>query len=318
VHVSDGEGDKLAVWRGIEEFLAVTASGSFTAAAEKLGVSKSFVSKTITDLEDRFGVQLIMRTTRRLSLTAAGELFRDRCLALRADLVDIESMMGEFQSRPMGRLRIALSDTFGSDFMSSLLADFSRQHPGISVQVIAYLREADLADDSFDVVIRYGTLPNSYLRAKLFGYLSYCLCASPKFVEEFGWPSSPDDIRRFNCLSDFSGKFHFNDSVSVQAAGNWQSNSGVALRWAARRGLGLAHLPISVVRQDLNDGSLLYLNEDWTYHDKEVRVVFPAGIIPSATRAFIDYLTNRYNTQMIIRPWMSSGLNPGNSNPAVD
>lgn len=308
----------MAGWRGIEEFLAVAASGSFTAAAEKLGVSKSFVSKTISDLEDRFGVQLIVRTTRRLSLTAAGELFQDRCLALRADLVDIERTMGEFQSRPMGRLRIALSDTFGSDFMSALLADFSQRHPDISVQAIAYLREAELTEDSFDIAIRYGTLPSSYMRAKLFGYLSYCLCASPEFVEEYGWPSSPDDIRRFNCLTDLSGQFHFNDGVSVRAQGNWNSNSGVALRWAARRGLGLAHLPISVVRQDLNDGSLLYLNEDWTFHDKEVRVVFPAGIIPSATRAFIDYLTSRYNTQIKIRPWMSSGLNPGNFNPEVD
>ena len=90
----------MFAWRGIDEFLAVTSSGSFTAADEKLGVSKSFVSKTISELEDRVGVQLIVRTTRRLSMTAAGELFQSRCLALRAELSDIQRTMTEFQSRP--------------------------------------------------------------------------------------------------------------------------------------------------------------------------------------------------------------------------
>lgn len=301
----------MFAWRGIDEFLAVTSSGSFTAAAEKLGVSKSFVSKTISELEDRVGVQLLVRTTRRLSLTAAGELFQSRCIALREELSDIQRAMTEFQSRPMGRLRIALSDTFGSDFMSALLADFSQAHPEISVQAIAYLREADLAEDNFDLAIRYGPLPSSSMRAKLFGYLSYCLCASPEYVERCGWPKSPEEISEHNCLTDLSGHFHFNDGISVRANGNWASNSGVGLRWAARRGLGLAHLPISVVRQDLNDGSLIYSNEDWSFHDKEVRVVFPPGITPRATRAFIDFLTSRYNTETKIRPWMSPGLVPG-------
>ena len=308
----------MFAWRGIDEFLAVTSSGSFTAAAEKLGVSKSFVSKTVSELEERVGVQLIVRTTRRLSLTAAGELFQSRCLALRAELSDIQRTMTEFQSRPMGRLRIALSDTFGSDFMSALLADFSQMHPDISVQAIAYLREADLAEDNFVLAIRYGSLPSSSMRAKLFGYLSYSLCASPDYIARHGWPSSPEDIGNHNCLTDLSGQFHFNDGLSVRAHGNWSSNSGVALRWAARRGLGLAHLPISVVRQDLNDGSLVYSSDEWTFHDKEVRVVFPPGIMPSATRAFIDYLTSRYNTEIKVRPWMSPGLVPGTFSPSID
>lgn len=299
----------MSAWRGIDEFLAVIASGSFTSAAERLGVSKSFVSKTVSELEARVGAQLIVRTTRRLSLTAAGELFHERCLAMRAELVDLERSMAQFQSHPVGRLRIILSDTFGSDFISALLAEFSAQHPHISIQAIAYLRDADLAEENFDVAIRYGSLGDSSMRARLFGYLSYALCASPDYVARHGWPQSPEDLARHNCLTDPSGHFVFNGDVAVRVAGNWSSNSGVTLRWAARRGLGLAHLPISVVRQDLNDGHLIALDEEWSFHDKEVRAVFPPGIMPTATRAFIDFLTSRFSKAKI-RPWMSPTLFP--------
>ncbi len=299
----------MSAWRGIDEFLAVIAAGSFTGAAERLGVSKSFISKTVGGLEARVGVQLIVRTTRRLSLTAAGQLFQQRCLAMRADLTDIERSMAEFQSHPVGRLRISLSDTFGSDFMSAQLAEFSVNHPDIEIQVIAYLREADLADEDFDVAIRYGPLGDSSMRARLFGFLSYCLCASPAYVAEHGWPAGPEDLARHKCLSDPSRLFHFNNLQSVCVSSRWTSNSGIALRWAARRGLGLAHLPISVVRQDLNDGSLVAMHDDWTFHDKEVRAVFPAGMTPTATRAFIDHLASRF-THGKVRPWMTSRMTP--------
>lgn len=305
----------MSAWRGIDEFLAVIAAGSFTGAADRLGVSKSFVSKTVGELENRVGTQLIVRTTRRLSLTAAGELFHARCLAMRGDLADLERSMAQFQTRPFGRLRIILSDTFGSDFMSALLADFSASHPDISIQVIAYLNEANLSEETFDVAIRYGSLTDSSLRARLFGYLSYCLCASPEYVEAHGWPTGPDDLGRHVCLTDPTGHYYFNGDLSARVVGSWVSNSGVALRWAARRGLGLAHLPISVVRQDLIDGHLIAMDEAWTFHDKEVRAVFPPGIMPTATRAFIDYLTNRFS-QMKVRPSMVGRLVPGTPPPS--
>jgi LysR family transcriptional activator of dmlA len=281
----------MSSWDGIDEFLAVIEAGSFTGAAEALGVSKSYVSKTISDLEARLGAQLMVRTTRRLSLTAAGELFLERSRALRGDLGDIERAMAQFQSRPVGRLRIALSDTFGSDYMSALLADFSALHRDIAIEPIVYLRESDLVQERFDVAIRYGDLESSSAQARLFGYMSYCLCAAPDYVAEHGWPDSPKDLARHNCLSNMSGHFEFNGGLRVRVSGDWTSNSGIALRWATRRGLGLAHLPITVVRRDLLEGRIVASQADWTFFDQEVRAVFPSGIVPTATRAFIDYLT---------------------------
>jgi len=284
----------MSSWDGIDEFLAVVEAGSFTAAAEALGASKSYVSKTVSDLEGRLGAQLMVRTTRRLSLTAAGEMLLERCQALRGELNDLERAMAQFQSKPVGRLRIALSDTFGSDYMSALLADFSYLHRDIAIEPIVYLREADLVRERFDVVIRYGALEDSTAHARMFGYMSYCLCAAPDYVAEHGWPTSPRDLARHNCLSNMSSHFEFNGGVRVRVSGNWTSNSGIALRWATRHGLGLAHLPITVIRNDLVDGRIVAMQDDWTFFDQEVRAVFPAGITPTATRAFIDYLTAHF------------------------
>jgi DNA-binding transcriptional LysR family regulator len=284
----------MAAWQGIEEFLAVVAAGSFTAAADALGVSKSFVSKSVSDLEARLGAQLIVRTTRRLSLTAAGEVFHQRCTGIREDLSLAERSIAEFQSRPIGRLRIGLSDVFGMDFMSAVLAEFSAHHRDIAIEAIVYLREGELVQENFDVLIRYGSLENSSAQARVFGYMTYCLCASPEYVAAHGWPASPQDLARHNCLSGTNGQYHFNGDIRVRVSGNWVSNSGVALRSAARAGLGLAHLPVGLVRNDLLSGALTAVEDEWAFFDQDVWAVFPAGILPAATRAFIDYLTSHF------------------------
>lgn len=299
----------MSAWRGIEEFLAVGSKGSFTAAADALGVSKSYISKTVNELEERLGTQLILRNSRRLSLTPAGEIFYKRCASMQDNLVELEQEIAQFQSEPVGSLRIGLSDTFGSDFMSALVADFSALHPDILIDAIAYLREADIVQEDFDIVIRYGALPDSELRARLFGYLSYCLCASPDYVARHGWPNGADDLSGHLTLTDTSRTFVFNGDKRLRLNSRWASNSGVALRWAARRGLGIAHLPVSVVRQDLVDGRLLAMDADWSFHDKEVWAVYSHTILPASIRLFIDFLIARF-TKEKIRPWMAGDISP--------
>jgi LysR family transcriptional activator of dmlA len=298
-------------WRGIEEFLAVVGTGSFTAGAESLGVSKSYVSKMVSEVEARVGAQLLTRTTRRLSLTAAGDLFHERCLEMRASLIDIEQQMAQFQKRPIGRLRVGLSDIFGVSFMSSLVAGFSARHSEIAIEVVAYLRETDLVQESFDVVIRYGKLIDSSLKARLFGYLSYCLCASPDYIEKHGWPTTPTDLSAHACLTDLGGFFLLNDGDAttgrMKVSGGWKSNSGIALASAARHGLGIAQIPISVIRDDLHAGRLVALNRDWAFFDKEVWAVFSPGLMPAATRAFVDHLAASFE-HSVLRPWMEPAL----------
>lgn len=297
----------MASWRGIDEFLAIVRCGSFTAAGQELGVSKSFVSKTVRELEDRLGVQLLVRSTRRLSLTDAGIKFHAECSELQDRLRTAETRLARYSNEPIGRLRIGLSDIFGSDFMSAMLADFSRKNPAIEIEAVAYLDAGQVLQEQFDLTIRYGTLPDSNLRARMFGYLSYCLCASREYIAEHGWPESPEGLRDHACLTDLSAMMRFNDGVEVRVSPRWRSNSGISLRSAVSRGLGMACLPVSVMRQGLADGSILALDRDWAFYDQQVWVVYSQGIMPAATRAFIDYLV-RNTTRTKIRPHMAQQL----------
>lgn len=294
----------MSGWRGIDEFLAIVRCGSFTAAGDELGVSKSYVSKTVQQLEDRLGVQLLVRTTRRLSLTDAGRQFHAECAELQDRLTAVERRVGLYSTRPFGRLRIGLSDIFGSDFMSTMLADFSLKNPEIEIEAIAYLDESQVMQERFDLTIRYGKLPDSNLRARMFGYLSYCLCASRKYVEKHGWPEAPEDLKNHACLTDQSATMRFNDNLEVKVVPRWRSNSGISLRSAVTKGLGIACLPVSVMRHGLADGTVLAHDSEWAFYDREVWAVYSQGIMPASTRAFIDYLVR--NTKRVkIRPDMA-------------
>ena len=287
-------------WRGLEEFVAVVEHGSFTKAAYALGLSKSYVSKTVSELEARLGVQLLFRSTRRVSLTSAGEIFYERCNEMRHIYADVERQLGAFQERPTGRLRIGLCDVYGVSFMAAIVAEFGGRYPEVSLEVIAYLNEKELVHGDYDVVIRYGQLPDSEMKISRIGYLSYGLVASHDYIAAHGWPKNVEELSAHSCLSDPSGFFYFNNSddvrpLKVRVSGQWVSNSAIALGAASLRGLGIAQVPISTVLDPLRDGSMGILEQDWAFYDQEVWISFQPGITAAATRAFVDFLTSRFS-----------------------
>ena len=300
-------------WRGINEFVQVVESGSFTRAAQSLHLSKSYISRTISDLEERLGVQLLFRNTRRLSLTAAGEKFYQRCSQMRGIFSEAERELGELQAQPTGRLRIGLCDVFGVSFMSSIVAEFASRNREVSIEVVAYLREDELRYEDFDVLIRYGALADSELKIRKIGLLSYCLCAAPRFVANHPWPKNTEELKKLPCLSAPNGQFEFNGADAQSPAqklriqGNWTSNSSIALAVAAKQGLGIAQVPLSIILDDVERGDLLVLDEDWAYHDKEVWACFPAGRATAANRAFIDFICTRFSSRRL-RPSMHDAV----------
>ena len=301
-------------WRGINEFVQVVESGSFTRAAQSLHLSKSYISRTISDLEDRLGVQLLFRNTRRLSLTAAGEKFYQRCAQMRGIFSEAERELGELQAQPKGRLRIGLCDVFGVSFMSSIVAEFASRNPEVSVEVVAYLREDELRYEDFDVLIRYGALADSELKIRKIGLLSYCLCASPRFVASHPWPKSVDELKKMACLSAPNGQFEFNGDAQGQSQiqklrvqGNWTSNSSIALAVGAKQNLGIAQVTLSIILDDVTRGDLVVLDEDWAYLYKEVWACFPAGRATAANRAFIDFICTRFSNRRL-RPSMQDAM----------
>lgn len=299
-------------WRGINEFVQVVESGSFTRAAQTLHLSKSYISRTVGELEERLGVQLLFRNTRRLSLTAAGEKFYQRCLQMRNIYRDAENELSELQALPKGRLRVALCGVFGVNFMSSILAEFASRNEAVRFEVEVYLSEDELRYEDFDVLIRYGNLPDSELKIRKIGILSYGLCAAPTYLARNPWPTNLDELKNHTCLTPANGQFEFEgaDGQSLKlkfSGGPWSSNSSIALATAARHGLGIAQVPVSILLDDIESGRLLVLDEDWAYLDQEVWACFPPGRSTAASRTFIDFITTRFSNRRL-RPSMQDAV----------
>lgn len=305
-------GDALiSIWDGIEEYISVVETGSFTAAADQLGASKSFVSKRVSELETRLGVQLLKRTTRQVSMTAIGERFYAACRDMRRSLAAASHEAAQMQKTPTGKLKVSLNDTYDVTFISAVIADFACQYPGVALEVHAGSRDVDLIGEDFDVAIRYGDLTDSSLRAARIGYLSFCLCASPAYLAEHGAPKGIADLKNHTCVSDLNSHWWFNSTEGaekVRVNGRWKSNKGTALKVAAMRGLGMAQLPIAFVRSELAAGTLVSVDDEWSYYDREAWAIFAPGTpVPANLRLLLDFLSKRF-TRAQLRPWMQTSL----------
>ncbi|MCB1843417.1 MAG: LysR family transcriptional regulator, partial [Halioglobus sp.] len=176
-------------WEGIEEYICVVESGSFTAAAERLGVSKSYVSKQVSLLEDRLGVRLLQRTTRRLTLTEIGSSFFGYCKEMAEQLDQAESTLSEMQQSPRGTLRLALNSRYGTQYMAGAVAAFSRKYPEVTVEVNSSFQDVDLLSENYDLTVRYNKLEDSSMVARRLGGHLLCLCASPDYWQAQGQPT---------------------------------------------------------------------------------------------------------------------------------
>lgn len=286
----------MARWDGIEEFLEVVEAGSFTAAATRLGVSKSYISKQISALEDRFGARLLQRTTRQLTLTGVGEVFFQQCQQMAQQLADAETMISELQHEPLGTLKIALNSSYGVQYMATAVARFAQLHPQLTVEVSANYHDVDLLAEGYDLAIRYGELADSNLIARRLGPHSMCLCASPEYFAAHGVPRRIEDLRTHNCLVGAQRHWQFtqgDSSIRVKVDGNWISEDGATHLAAARCGIGLAQLPDFFVQADVEQGNLLRVEADWAVYERVAWAVYPhSRHISTKVRLFIDFVTD--------------------------
>jgi len=288
----------MAKWDGVEEFLEVVQCGSFTAAAEKLGSSKSYVSKQIRDLEQRLNARLINRTTRQLSLTESGLRFYDKCKEVSELYECAEQEVSELQHAPAGTLRIAINNNFGVHYMATAVAEYCRLQPLVHVEVTAMSADADLIADGYDIAMRYGDLEDSTLVAKKLGAHCFCLCASPGYLERHGAPASIAELRGHNALVPRSRVWRFNHEsghIKVKVDGTWVSDDGGSLLEAARQGIGIAQLPIHYIEEDLRNGRLQLVGGDWARYDRIAWMVFAQSkYLAPKVRSFIDFLTSSF------------------------
>ncbi len=262
-------------------FVRVAEKGSFAAVAEEMGISATMVGMHIKALETLLGIRLLNRTTRRQSLTAFGHTYYPRCCDILARVEDAELLAGELQATPRGRLRIACPVTFGVHALSPMCADFLARYPQVNIDLVLSDVIPDMAEQSIDIAIRIGETENinSYVARALAPYRSV-ICATDDYLQRFGIPQQPADLRAHRCL----GFAHPQASQywTLQVAGKsvrvpvnlcMAVNNGEALRTAALKGLGIIMQPEILLAEEIRQQRLVPLLEDFLPPPKPMQVV---------------------------------------------
>lgn len=296
----------------MEVFVRVVERGSFIAAAEELRLSRAMVSKHVQDLEERLGVRLLNRTTRRIALTEAGRAYFERCAQILADVEEAEDAAGALQSEPRGTLRLNAPMSFGIIHLAPAIADFSAAHPGVAVDVALNDRVVDLIEEGYDLAVRIGRLADSSLIARRLAPCRLVACASPDYLRAHGEPGHPEDLTRHNCLgysywvSRDEWRFEGPDGpISVCISGNLRANNGDALRVAALHGQGIVLQPTFLVGDDLVSGRLVPLLRQFQLPELGIFAVYPPGRhLAAKVRSFVTFLAARYGEHPAWDAWM--------------
>jgi DNA-binding transcriptional LysR family regulator len=282
-------------------FAAVVEQGSFSAAARLLGLSPSAVSRTIDRIEVRLGVRLLLRSTRALSITAEGQAYLQAARRILADLDDAEQQIAD-QGAPRGRLRVSAALSHGRLCVVPLLGEFAALYPHILVDIALTDTLVDIAAGQADVAIRFGPLADSALTARKLGETRRVIVASPDYLSRFGTPQVPEDLHHHNCLN-----FNFRRvepvwpfsragrDVALTVKGSIEANNGETLGQLAAIGVGIARVGAFSVVQEIADGRLVPILEEFNPGDVEaIHAVFVGGATtPARIGAFVDFMAGR-------------------------
>jgi len=288
----------------LETFSAVVENGSFTAAADTLGISKPVVSKQVSLLEQKLGVQLLNRTTRRLHLTQAGEVFASYSHRIMSEVREAEQSVLPLQSEPQGRLRVTAPESLAMSLLPEMLLGFQQRFPRIELDVRISGRFVDLIEEGIDVALRVGELEDSSLMARRLMPCSFHACASADYLKQHGIPEHPDDLRTHNCLiySQAPNADHwlFKDeqgkSLNVKVEGNLRSDTGNLLMEAALNSNGIFIGPTYMVSHALKEGRLKTVLDEYTPATPGLYAVYPySKLVSTKVRAFVDYLVETWN-----------------------
>jgi DNA-binding transcriptional LysR family regulator len=288
----------------IATFVKVVDVGSFTGAAEALETSQPVVSKSVTRLEQRLGVRLLNRTTRRISLTEAGtELYRQASKAI-SMLDDAQVDIGRYQSEPRGTLRISAPTSFTLLHLRQRLARFLELHPHVTLDLVLEDRVVDIVEEGFDAAIRIAVLSSSTLIARRLAPCKQVICASPAYVARHGTPEALEDLLNHNCIVYTLGRdarvwrvlADDGSEVQLPVHGNAYVNSGFLEQGFALEGVGIAILPTFYVGDALREGKLVRLLEHVRLPELGVHFVYPdrRNLLPKL-KALLDFLVGSFD-----------------------
>ena len=298
--------DRLTI---MSSFVQVVASGSFSSAARQLKLSQGAVTGHIQSFEQRLGVRLLNRTTRKISLTEEGTQFYKRCMRILAEVAEVECLASSLQRAPRGRLRLNTDVTLAR-VVAPVASDYVLIYPEVSIELIMTDLIGDLVEGKFDLAIHAGSASDSSLIQRRLGKAQRVVCASPIYLARRGTPHTPEDLADHNCLSvGISSRtdcWRFTSSTrehEIDVTGNLRSNSIEAVRAAALSGQGVCLLPLLSVAEDLDAGRLVRLLSDYAAAEAAIQALYPAGRHLSArVRSFLDFAVRRLREVDVDRP----------------
>jgi DNA-binding transcriptional LysR family regulator len=294
-------------------FVRVAEQESFSAAAREVGLSKSQVSKIVRELEDRLGVRLLNRTTRRVSLTSEGQEYFAQCRRILGELQDAEHALSRHQTSPAGLLRVSMPVSLGMRYLAPIVAEFLALHPGIEMDVELSDRRVDLVEEGFDVAIRVGELTESSLVARRLAPTRLFMCASPSYLAARGTPEHPRELEQHACmvyglqqLQARQWKLERNGEVVLaRVGGPIVANNGELLMEAAVAGMGITLAPDFILQSAVEQGKLVRIMVPWSGWSAAVWAVYPhRRHLSPKVRAFVEHISQRLAPHP---PWWPEG-----------
>ena len=281
-------------------FVQVVDHGSFSAAAKRLELSPAMVTSHVQALEKRLGIQLLNRTTRKVSVTEAGRAFYERCTQILTEVEEAETAASDLHSTPRGTLRVNTSVALAR-LVTPLIADYVAKYPEVSFELIMTDRMIDLVEEGFDLALRAGPLPDSTLISRRLGLGRKTLCAAPAYLARRGTPKHPSDLAGHNCLtymnSFLENHWRFtgpNGEHEVDVSGNLRTNSIEGMRAAALSGLGICLMPALTIGPDIAAGRLVRLLPEFRTTEAIIQAVYPSSRhLSLKVRTFLDFLVDR-------------------------
>lgn len=263
-------------------FIKVVQTGSFSAAAKKLGIPNSTASYKVSSLEKRLGVTLIQRTTRKLNITPAGQEYFKKCTLAFEAIEAAEAEVAAVQGEPQGLLRVTAPKEFGGALIAELIAEYKKKYPKVRVEFILTERRVDLLSESVDLAIRAGDLQDSSLIAKKIGGDYFIVVASPKYLKAHGTPTHPRELRHHSCVQftpvgvDEWRMTNSKGSLNVPVSGSVLVNDLITVKNLAVAHEGIAYIPMHFCADELNSGKLVRILPDWRSTTAALHFVYPA------------------------------------------
>ncbi len=284
-------------------FSLLARCGSLSRTAGQLGLSTAAISKRLAQMEARLGVQLLNRTTRRVSLTHEGEIYLQHARRILADIEDMERLVADAVAAPQGVLRVNATQGFGRSHIAPLISRFVKQHPLVQVELQLTVNPPPQGDDAFDVCVRFGEPPDARVIARLIAPNRRLLCAAPAYLARAGLPRTPHELAQHNCIGIRQGDEGYGvwrlsngrQTETVKVRGNLSTSDGeIAVNWALD-GHGILMRAEWDIAKYLRSGRLRPVLESWQTPPADIHVVYPQRHQLSArVRAFVDFLARHF------------------------